>query len=159
MPLTDQRGGAAVADRVQGEAMRTREAASSSGNNLPARVQLSQIFRPHLTRLHANRPETEAVCRGGRGRVRAEAGGVPRSVLVDQAAALLGLSRRTVYYRIRAGKLATLRTRCGSQRVLMASIEGLLREMGQKAVGGAVPAAVEDLPGRDDLTIGQDAGI
>jgi excisionase family DNA binding protein len=110
-------------------------------------------------RLHGNRPETEALRRVGRGSVRADSGRVPRSVLVDQAAALLGLSRRTVYYRIRAGKLTTLRTRCGSQRVLMASIEGLLREMGQKAVGGAVPAAVEDLPGRDDLTIGQDAGI
>jgi excisionase family DNA binding protein len=83
---------------------------------------------------------------------------VPRSVLVDQAAALLGLSRRTVYYRIRAGKLATLRTRCGSQRVLMSSIERLLREMGQEAVSVERPA-VEGLPGTDDLTIGQDAGI
>lgn len=51
-----------------------------------------------------------------------------RSVLVEQAAALLGVSRRTVYYRIREGRLETMRTRCGSQRVLMRSIEQLLRE-------------------------------
>jgi len=41
-----------------------------------------------------------------------------RSVLLDQAAQLLGVSRRTVYYRIRDGRLLTIRTRCGSQRVL-----------------------------------------
>jgi excisionase family DNA binding protein len=52
-----------------------------------------------------------------------------RSLLVDQAAELLGVSRRTVYYRIHEGRLQTIRTRCGSQRVLLTSIEGLLREM------------------------------
>lgn len=51
-----------------------------------------------------------------------------RSVLLEQAAELLGVSRRTVYYRIREGKLRTIRTRCGSQRVLLDSIESLLRE-------------------------------
>ena len=51
-----------------------------------------------------------------------------RSVLLDQAAALLGVSRRTVYYRIRDGRLRTIRTRCGSQRVLLDSVEELLRE-------------------------------
>jgi excisionase family DNA binding protein len=81
-----------------------------------------------------------------------------RSVLVDQAAALLGVSRRTVYYRIREGKLATLRTRCGSQRVLMASLERLLREIGQKTAEAPRPA-VERLPAADDLTTGQDAGV
>ena len=50
-----------------------------------------------------------------------------RSVLLDQAAQLLGVSRRTVYYRIRDGRLLTIRTRCGSQRVLMESIEAMLR--------------------------------
>jgi len=49
-------------------------------------------------------------------------------MLVDQAAALLGVSRRTVYYRIRDGRLRTIRTRCGSQRVLLESIEALLRK-------------------------------
>ena len=50
-----------------------------------------------------------------------------QSVLVIHAAELLGVSRRTVYYRIREGRLKTVRTRCGSQRVLMESIEALLR--------------------------------
>jgi len=50
------------------------------------------------------------------------------SLLLDQAAELLGVSRRTVYYRIREGRLRTIRTRCGSQRVLLESIEELLRE-------------------------------
>jgi len=51
-----------------------------------------------------------------------------RSVLVEQAAELLGVSRRTVYYRIREGRLRTIRTRCGSQRVLLSTIERVLRE-------------------------------
>jgi len=50
------------------------------------------------------------------------------SVLLEQAAALLGVSRRTIYYRIRDGRLRTIRARCGSQRVLVESIEALLRE-------------------------------
>lgn len=58
---------------------------------------------------------------------------VPRSVLVDHAAEILGVSRRTVYYRIREGKLRTVRTRCGSQRVLVDSIEALLLEQVTKA--------------------------
>jgi excisionase family DNA binding protein len=53
---------------------------------------------------------------------------VLRSVFVDRAAEILGVSRRTVYYRIRQGRLRTIRTRCGSQRVLLDSIEALLRE-------------------------------
>jgi excisionase family DNA binding protein len=50
-----------------------------------------------------------------------------RSVLIPDAAELLGVSRRTVYYRIRAGTLRTIRTLGGSQRVLMESIEVALR--------------------------------
>jgi excisionase family DNA binding protein len=50
-----------------------------------------------------------------------------RSLLIDDAAVLLGVSRRTVYYRIREGELETVRTRCGSQRVLLSSIERMLR--------------------------------
>ena len=46
-----------------------------------------------------------------------------RSVSIEQAAALLGVSRRTVYYRIRDGRLRTIRTIGGSQRVLMDSVE------------------------------------
>jgi excisionase family DNA binding protein len=81
---------------------------------------------------------------------------MPRSVLVDQAAVLLGVSRRTVYYRIREGKLATMHTRCGSQRVLMASLERLLREKGREVESGS---EAEGSPQPDDLTIGQDAGV
>ena len=48
---------------------------------------------------------------------------VGRSVSIQQAAGLLGLSRRTVYYRIRDGRLRTIRTLGGSQRVLLDSVE------------------------------------
>lgn len=48
---------------------------------------------------------------------------VGRSVSIEQAASLLGVSRRTVYYRIRDGRLRTIRTIGGSQRVLMDSVE------------------------------------
>jgi excisionase family DNA binding protein len=52
-------------------------------------------------------------------------GDIGRSYLIEDAARLMGVSRRTVYYRIRAGHLRTIRTRCGSQRVLLSSIEAL----------------------------------
>ena len=45
-----------------------------------------------------------------------------RSVSIDQAAALLNVSRRTVYNRIRDGRLQTIRTLGGSQRVLVESL-------------------------------------
>ena len=47
-----------------------------------------------------------------------------RSVSLDQAANLLGVSRRTVYNRIRDGRLQTVRTLGGSQRVLLESVHG-----------------------------------
>ena len=50
---------------------------------------------------------------------------VGRSVSIEQAAQLLTVSRRTVYYRIRDGRLRTIRTRGGSQRVLMDSVEAM----------------------------------
>ena len=53
---------------------------------------------------------------------------IGHSVLIDDAAERLGVSRRTVYYRIHEGRLKTIRTRCGSQRVLCASIEALRQE-------------------------------
>ena len=55
-----------------------------------------------------------------------------RTLFIDEAAALLGVSRRTVYYRIREGRLLTIRTRCGSQRVLLSSIEALLRDEAER---------------------------
>lgn len=45
-----------------------------------------------------------------------------RSVSIDQAATLLNVSRRTVYNRIRDGRLQTIRTLGGSQRVLVESL-------------------------------------
>ena len=46
-----------------------------------------------------------------------------RSVTIDQAASLLHVSRRTIYNRIRDGKLQTIRTIGGSQRVLVTSLD------------------------------------
>lgn len=50
---------------------------------------------------------------------------VGRSVSIEQAAQLLGVSRRTIYYRIRDGRLRTIRTLGGSQRVLVDSVDEL----------------------------------
>ena len=47
---------------------------------------------------------------------------IGRSVSLDHAAALLGVSRRTVYNRIRESRLQTIRTAGGSQRVLLDSL-------------------------------------
>src|SRR6476619_3564022 len=60
--------------------------------------------------------------------------GMPRSLFGNAAAELLGVSRRTVYYRIRDGRLRTIRTPGGSQRVLVESIQALLREEQDGAV-------------------------
>lgn len=48
-----------------------------------------------------------------------------RSVSIDQAAHLLNVSRRTIYNRIRNGRLRTIRTLGGSQRVLVESLYDL----------------------------------
>jgi excisionase family DNA binding protein len=42
---------------------------------------------------------------------------------LDHAAELLGVSRRTIYNRIREGRLQTIRTLGGSQRVLIDSVQ------------------------------------
>ena len=47
---------------------------------------------------------------------------IGRSVSLDHAAGLLGVSRRTIYNRICAGRLQTIRTLGGSQRVLLDSV-------------------------------------
>lgn len=49
---------------------------------------------------------------------------IGRSVSLDHAARLLGVSRRTIYNRIREGRLQTIRTIGGSQRVLVDSVQG-----------------------------------
>jgi len=48
---------------------------------------------------------------------------IGRSVSIDQAANILGVSRRTIYNRIRDGQLQTIRTLGGSQRVLLESLQ------------------------------------
>jgi len=48
---------------------------------------------------------------------------IGRSVSLDHAAELLGVSRRTIYNRIRDGRLQTIRTVGGSQRVLLESFQ------------------------------------
>lgn len=48
-----------------------------------------------------------------------------RSVSIDQAAELMNVSRRTIYNRIRDGRLQTIRTLGGSQRVLLESLYDL----------------------------------
>ena len=47
---------------------------------------------------------------------------IGRSVSLDHAAELLGVSRRTIYNRIRDNRLKTVRTAGGSQRVLLDSL-------------------------------------
>ena len=66
-----------------------------------------------------------------------------RSVLIDQAVAMLGVSRRTVYYWIRQGRLQTIRTRCGSQRVLVASMAGLPHAPEPAAAAARTPESYE----------------
>ena len=48
---------------------------------------------------------------------------IGRSVSLDHAAELLGVSRRTIYNRIRDGRLQTIRTLGGSQRVVLDSVQ------------------------------------
>jgi len=60
-----------------------------------------------------------------------------RSVSLEDASAVLQRSRRTVYYWIRDGRLQTVRTRGGSQRVLLESLQGLLNGGRRRAGSGA----------------------
>jgi excisionase family DNA binding protein len=63
---------------------------------------------------------------------------IGRSVSLDHAAELLGVSRRTIYNRIREGRLMTVRTLGGSQRVLLESVETECR-------GNRPPATVSSI--------------
>jgi excisionase family DNA binding protein len=58
----------------------------------------------------------------GEGAATADTHKFGRSVSIDQAAQLLAVSRRTIYNRIRDGRLRTVRTLGGSQRVLVDSL-------------------------------------
>ena len=71
-----------------------------------------------------------------------------RSVSIDQAASLLSVSRRTVYNRIREGRLQTIRTIGGSQRVLVDSLYELgFKPQAFSASASAATFAVR--PGRN----------
>jgi excisionase family DNA binding protein len=71
-----------------------------------------------------------------------------RSVSIDQAAQLLNVSRRTVYYRIRDGRLQTIRTIGGSQRVLVESLCSLgFRPQAFSASASAATFAVRSTRG------------
>lgn len=59
---------------------------------------------------------------------------VGRSVSIEDAAQILRVSRRTIYYRIRDGRLQTIRTLGGSQRVLLESIEEMLSPLLEKSL-------------------------
>jgi excisionase family DNA binding protein len=59
---------------------------------------------------------------------------IGRSVSIDQAAELLGVSRRTVYNRIREGRLMTIRTLGGSQRVLIESLSRAASAFGMRTL-------------------------
>ena len=74
-----------------------------------------------------------------------------RSVTIDQAAEMLRVSRRTIYNRIRDGKLFTIRTIGGSQRVLLSSVEEN-RKFGWVRVG-PVRAPQANLPQSDPFAI------
>jgi excisionase family DNA binding protein len=58
-------------------------------------------------------------------------------VSLDHAARLLGVSRRTIYNRIRDKRLQTIRTIGGSQRVLVDSIEEGWTDAVENPGGGA----------------------
>lgn len=53
---------------------------------------------------------------------------VGRSISIEHAAQILRVSRRTIYYYIRDGRLRTIRTLGGSQRVLLASLEEMVSQ-------------------------------
>jgi len=66
---------------------------------------------------------------------------IGRSVSIEHAAQLLKVSSRTVYNRIADGRLRTVRTMNGSQRVLLESVfelHELLVRNGSRRVNGAL---------------------
>ena len=67
-----------------------------------------------------------------------------RSVSIEHAAALLNVSRRTIYNRIREGRLQTIRTIGGSQRVL---VEALV-EVGFRSQAFPASASQVSFPAR-----------
>src|SRR4029079_11926082 len=73
---------------------------------------------------------------------------IGRSVSIDHAAELLGVSRRTIYNRIRDGRLQTVRTLGGSQRVTLESVGDLA---GRRIVS---PSEKMDKPHKETAGVG-----
>lgn len=74
---------------------------------------------------------------------------IGRSASIKQAQQLLLVSRRTVYYWIASGKLATVRTLSGgSQRILLESVwvQRRLREIEERAKRQAALANINRRP-------------
>jgi excisionase family DNA binding protein len=82
-----------------------------------------------------------------------------RSLLIEQAAELLGVSRRTIYYRIRDGRLRTIRTRCHSQRILLSSIFELLQHMRDAKTSGRRDRQPPAPTAAEAQLTAQDAGV
>jgi excisionase family DNA binding protein len=64
---------------------------------------------------------------------------IGRSVSLEHAAQLLGVSRRTIYNRIRDGRLQTIRTLGGSQRVLLDSVKGVRSQAADRPARSSYP--------------------
>src|SRR5262249_30813197 len=100
--------------------LRGKGRGGSRGTRYPAGSRLATANRLHVPRSAVD------VGIAAASNVRAAAAMV-RTVFVEEAARLLGVSRRTVYYRIREGRLRTVKAG-GSCRVYIDSISALLRE-------------------------------
>src|SRR4051794_33159271 len=137
-----------IAERVSGKSIIRPFMRGLYRNREPDRVGTSypagRKFPPAgMTRRSNERHERPVSQRAAWASVVRTAALMLRSLLIDQAAEWLGVSRRTVYYRIREGRLRTVRTRCGSQRVLLDSVRALMRE----DAGSTDPDA--DVSGKD----------
>jgi len=93
-------------------------------SDVPA-FKARRVWRRHCAYYHRNPEETVAMPENTSDQMFGM-GAEPRlgrSVSLDHAAEILGVSRRTIYNRIREGRLVTIRTLGGSQRVLLDSVQ------------------------------------
>jgi excisionase family DNA binding protein len=153
---------ALASPRALGDSIRNGRGGGEAGKWLPGGSQLHTI-RLRFARKSANSRTIVCLSPGIDSAVQPA---VARSVFIDQAAEMLGVSRRTVYYRIRDGRLRTVRT-FGTRRVLVDSIEELLREERQRRRSSGHPRSADDRTGdfdappadSDDPAIGRGAGV
>ena len=96
-------------------------------------MSLSRPCKPKVLNRDSKRTDTgRARCNGTQSQIRYNFHPLSKlltrpphspSLSIDQAAQVLGVSRRTIYNRIREGRLQTMRTIGGSQRVLRESLQ------------------------------------